>query len=254
MEEEKIKGPNTKLLECEALVIRTVGQDPTTDNLLFEVFISNNEGKLLSIAPIFRAIETTPPVGTFLDRLTSPEHQPFNLNVLYKDKENQKLDETPFMEIDKTKDTSKSIYKVRAKEKTAEENVGILEFQYKSSRTQFKVIGMDSLYLIEENKPSRFSLKSLLCCGKGTRTINDEVTIFETDKLSGVQISDLEKRINAEQYVKEPVGKIVKLQKRDAMSKRRDILVTFPKNAYNEERSLLLALTFLLAARFFQEI
>ena len=252
MESPKVKGPNTKLLECAGLIVRVISKDPSTENLAFEVFPTNEEGIISNLEPIFKATETTPSTNNALEKcFTSPENRQFNLVVLNNDKDNKELDETPFMEIAKTKDNKESVFQVSAKEKAEEEPIGTIECNMKSFRIQFKINGSDTTYHIDEKKHNKFSFECLLCCGRGSGFYGDELSIYESEKSSESKLDDPSKKLSGQAFL-EPVGKITKLKRPVGYVKLQDTLISFPKGSYNEERSLLLALTFLMAARFFK--
>lgn len=250
MEEEKGKGPQTKLLQCEGLIVRIIKRDPKTENTEFEVYTANSEGEIVKPDPIFKGIETTPPTESIFDRtFTAPEHRKFNFRVLNKDKENKSMDDALFMEIAKTDDPKKSLYHVTSKDMSSEESIGTIECHVRRLHASFRVNGLDSAYVVEEQRPQSSALEFLMCCGFVSRIEPDELTIFEAEKVNGSRIEDPGKQLGG--MSREPLGKIVKLKKKDAFSKARDIFVSFPKSAYDEERSLLLAVTFLISARFF---
>ena len=250
------KGPTTKLLQCQAVVIRRVRADPRVKTMQFEVFASNTEGEIPEEAeePIFTAIETTSPATDEIEKVPTLEKIAFSLRVDNRDKANKEITDTPFIEIFESLDSKKPLYKVFGKEKIGDDLIGTIECRLSRYRAQFLIQGSESIYVLDQQNFNRFSLECLVCCAPGTRLYRDELPIYsyEQEKIldstrdSGERVIDVKKG-----NLKGPIGRLQKLKKRNPFLSEREILLVFPKSAYDEERSLLLALALVTAAKYF---
>ena len=255
MYQEPIKGPSTKLLQCEAIVIRCNNQDPEIEKPEFEVYASDRRGNILQNVSFLRAVETTEVSESLIQKVFgASKKQEFSLRVFHLDQKGKAIEETPFFDIIKEKDLRSNLYQVIGRERVDAEKIGTIDYQLKSCSVQFEIEGSESAYLVDDGKPQGSALESLVCCMFGTKFYNSELLIYDNDvdkKSFSVKHSIRDAMSVPSSKLREPIGKILKLKKRDPFSQYRDVFLSFPKSAYDEERMLLLALAFLLSARLF---
>lgn len=252
MEEVKHKGPHTKLLQSEGLVIKPIQQGPKSELFQCDVHSTDTVGNVIVSDPIFKAVEARPTERFLKKALASSEKVKPCLIVFNKDKQNLELEGTPFMEILKRDDPKKNEFIVVTKENAAEDVVGVIEYRVIRNRIQFKVRGSECALVIEGDSCKGYSVGCLVSCGSENKIHSNELMIYQQQVKPFGNIPDPGQKLDG--YGSKPegaIGKILRLKKIERESKKRDVFLGLPKAAYDEERSLLLAITLLTSFKFF---
>lgn len=252
MEEEKQKGPHTKLLQADGLIIKPILVQPKTERFQCDVYSTDTDGQGIASDPMFKAVEARPTERYMKKALYSSEGVSPCLVVFNKDKENLELEGTPFMEILKRVDSERNEYVVVTKENASEDVIGTIAYRIIRDRIQFVLKGSECSLIVEGRTCRAYSVGCLVSCGSVNRVHNNELLIYQEKPKSFGKIPDPVLMLDGLGSKPEgAIGKILRLKKVERNGRKRDIFLGFPKAAYDEERSLLLALTLLTSYKFF---